>query len=171
MAAEGSPSLTLGADSVAGADPLDALDSGAGWVSGAAFVSGDELASLDRLPSLEALGRLDSADELDSLGAAELSAWACGTDAGGLSWLAVVLVWVVCCLATFAPPCLAVARVDAVRPGNAWAAASAKTAVSATLPATSMRLIRASLRLASSRTPAWFAGFMQRVWCVPLRIR
>ena len=135
------------------------------------MVSGDALASLEWLPSLELLGRLDSAEELDSLGAAELSARACGAEAGGLSDLVVALEWVVCCFVTFAPPRLMVVRVDGVRPGNAWAAASANTPVSATLPAMSMRLMRESLRLASSRTPAWSADFMQRVWCVPLRIR
>jgi hypothetical protein len=46
---------------------------------------------------------------------------------------------------------LAAEAEEIVLPGNAWAATSASTPVSATLPAISQRLMRVSLRRAASR--------------------
>ena len=172
VAAAGSPSLTLGAagvdsagaDSFAGADSLGVLeDSGAACVSGAAFASDPEPASFG---APEVLGWLDSEECADS----DSDEPACGDEAGGLSGVWVVAVCAARFTAALASLFLVVAAL-AVRPGNAWAAASANTPVRTTLPATSMRLIRASRRRASSRTPAWFASFMHRVWSIPLRIR
>jgi hypothetical protein len=56
---------------------------------------------------------------------------------------------------------LAAEAVGTVFPGKAWAATSASTAVTATLPAISQRLTRVSLRRAASRA----SGFVMSEVC------
>jgi hypothetical protein len=60
---------------------------------------------------------------------------------------------------------------DTVRvlPGNAWAATSESTAVRATVPAISQRLMRESLRRAASRTVISGFPFIRGVWLRSIR--
>jgi hypothetical protein len=106
--------------------------------------------------------------ELSALGASSLDdSWpASGAFAGGSTGLADPAEELV---DPVPEPALGLAALALPWPGNALAAASANTPVSATLPAISHRLTLRSLRIAASRSIGLLALVMHRVWDALLR--